>query len=116
MKGTISERLNDLIHHFYRGNQAKFCLATGLNTSKVSAWCTGKFDPKYESLAQILIAHPTMSIRWFMLGDGNIVDENAIPNNDTALLKAQIEELKLQVAELKSDKERLWSLTLNKQS
>lgn len=108
MQTTISERLNEIIHRYYKGNQAKFCAATGISTSKVSAWCNNKFEPKFESLVQIIKAHPNMSMRWFLLDEGDVESAELSRSNNAPCENCA--ELQKQIAELKQDKERLWNV------
>lgn len=103
MQTTISERISLIINHFYKGKQVGLSKATGIPTSKISSWEIGKFMPKYDSLYQIIINHPTINIEWLMTGDGDMILSEK--NNTVEKYKEEIAKLKEEIIELKKDKE-----------
>lgn len=73
-KGTIGERITQLIEYFTRGNKAAFGRAAGLQSGLLAGIIgTRMSKPSFEVLQKILTGYSSVSADWLLFGHGDML-------------------------------------------
>lgn len=88
-KGSISERINDLIETLYSGNKSSFARAVGMGESSVRSYLAGTV-PKADVIGKMADAL-AVSCEWLILGSGPMLKTDATaPMGDHDLTRADV--------------------------
>jgi transcriptional regulator with XRE-family HTH domain len=77
METTVNQRFIELIKHLKMSDR-QFAKATGIPETTLSTYVKRGTNPSSSSLSLILKAFPTVSAKWLLLGDGEMINENEV--------------------------------------
>lgn len=72
--GTISERIKQLVNHFYQGNKTAFGRAADIQSGVLAGIVGGRESkPGFEILQKLLTAYPNVNPEWLLFGRGPMI-------------------------------------------
>jgi hypothetical protein len=76
-KGTIADRLNQLVDHFCKGNKTAFGRAADIQSGVLAGIVGGRGSkPGFELLQRILTAYSTVEPNWLLFGNGPMLKDS----------------------------------------
>ncbi|MGI4862394.1 MAG: S24 family peptidase [Janthinobacterium lividum] len=83
-KGTIAQRLIEMINFFSDGNKSAFGRITDLQSGVIAGFVGGRLNkPGFEVLQKLVTAYPQINERWLLLGEGEMLKGDIPPKNNS---------------------------------
>ncbi len=94
METTVNQRIIKLIAHL-KISDRQFAKTTGIPETTLSTYVKRGTNPSSSALILILKAFPTISAKWLLLGNGEMINENEVQLRErkAPTLKAENKEL-----------------------
>ena len=77
MEDTIFQRVTDILNVRYDGNVSRMSKALAVNTTTLAYQLNGKRSISLDTITAIANVNPDISLRWLLLGTGNMVEKAA---------------------------------------
>lgn len=77
MEDTIFQRVTDILNVRYDGNVSRMSKALAINTTTLAYQLNGKRSISLDTITAIANVNPDISLRWLLLGTGNMVEKAA---------------------------------------
>jgi len=88
METTVNERIKQLID-FLKITDRQFSIKTGIPQTTISTYIKRKSEPGSAALSLILKAFPTISAKWLLVGDGEMLTENEVQIGENSIAAAR---------------------------
>lgn len=77
MEDTVLKRVTDILNVRYDGNVSRMSKALAVNTTTLAYQLNGKRSISLDTITAIANVNPDISLRWLLLGTGNMVEKAA---------------------------------------
>ena len=77
MEDTVFQRVTDILNVRYDGNVSRMSKALAINTTTLAYQLNGKRSISLDTITAIANVNPDISLRWLLLGTGNMVEKAA---------------------------------------
>ena len=77
MEDTVLQRVTDILNVRYDGNVSRMSKALAVNTTTLAYQLNGKRSISLDTITAIANVNPDISLRWLLLGTGNMVEKAA---------------------------------------
>ena len=77
MEDTVLQRVTDILNVRYDGNVSRMSKALAINTTTLAYQLNGKRSISLDTITAIANVNPDISLRWLLLGTGNMVEKAA---------------------------------------
>lgn len=77
MENTVLQRVIDILNSRYESNVSRMSKALAINTTTLAYQLNGKRSISLDTITAIANVNPDISLRWLLLGTGNMVEKSA---------------------------------------
>ena len=77
MENTVLQRVIDILNSRYESNVSRMSRALAINTTTLAYQLNGKRSISLDTITAIANVNPDISLRWLLLGTGNMVEKSA---------------------------------------
>ena len=77
MENTVLQRVIDILNSRYESNVSRMSRALAINTTTLAYQLNGKRSISLDTITAIANVNPDFSLRWLLLGTGNMVEKSA---------------------------------------